>query len=194
MEARWRQNWWAFALRGVAAIAFGVLAFLLPGITLLALVLLFAAYAIVEGAFAIVGAIRRPDRHRIDWFQLLVGIAGIVAGVIAVLWPDITAIALLAVISAWAIVTGVLEIVSAWQLRKEIQGEWLLVLDGIVSVIFGVLLILFPGAGAIALVWLIAAYAIATGVMQLIHAFRMRRRGTSRASGTRGSPTPEPAP
>jgi uncharacterized membrane protein HdeD (DUF308 family) len=181
---RLSHNWWAIALRGVVAIAFGLLALFLPGLTLLSLVFLFAAYAIVDGAFSIVsGARRRPGRGR-DWLLVLGGILGIVAGVIAFLWPGITTLVLLLIIAAWAIVTGVAEIVAAFRLRKEIEGEWLLVLDGAVSVVFGLFLALFPGAGALALVWLIAFFAIASGVMLLVLAFRLRSRDRA-ASGVR---------
>jgi uncharacterized membrane protein HdeD (DUF308 family) len=177
-------NWWAIALRGVVAIAFGVLALLLPGLTLLSLVFLFAAYAIVDGAFSILSGARQREGRGRDWLLVLGGILGIVAGIVAFVWPGITALVLLVIIAAWAIVTGVAEIVAAYRMRREIEGEWLLVLDGAVSVVFGLFLILFPGAGALAVVWLIGFFAIASGVMLLILAFRLRNRDRA-SSGVR---------
>ena len=183
MPDRISRNWWALALRGLAAIAFGVVAILWPGITLLALILLFAAYAIVDGVLAIASGIRREsDRRSPDWFMILAGIAGIVAGVVAVVLPGITALVLLIVIAAWAIVTGVAELVAAYQLRDVIRGEWLLALNGVLSIAFGILLVAFPGAGALAVVWLIAVYAIVSGVVLLALAFRLRGRSEMTAS------------
>jgi uncharacterized membrane protein HdeD (DUF308 family) len=183
MFERMARDWWIFALRGVAAIIFGVLALLWPGITLLALVFLFAAYALVDGVIAIISGIRRgANGGKLDWWRIVRGIVGIAAGVIAIALPGITAYALLLVIAAWAIVTGAIEIVAAYQLRDVIDREWLLALDGVVAVIFGIALIVFPSAGALALVWLIGAFAIVSGVMLLVLAFRMRSR--TRISGS----------
>jgi uncharacterized membrane protein HdeD (DUF308 family) len=179
MSNRLARNWWAIALRGLVAIVFGVLAFLLPGLTLITLVLLFGAFAIVDGIFAIVSGFRRREGHRPDLFLILGGVAGIAAGVIAILLPGITALALLYVIAAWAIVTGIAEIVAAYQLREEISGEWLLALSGAVSFVFGLFIAFFPGPGALAVVWLIAAYAIVSGVTLLFLAFRLRSRWTT---------------
>jgi uncharacterized membrane protein HdeD (DUF308 family) len=167
----------------LAALAFGVLAILWPGITLLALILLFAAYAIVDGVLAIASGLRRnADRRSPDWFMILAGTAGIVAGIVAVVLPGITALVLLIVIAAWAIVTGVAELAAAYQLRDVIRGEWLLALNGVLSIAFGVLLVVFPGAGALAVVWLIAVYAIVSGVVLLALAFRLRGRSETTAS------------
>ena len=174
MQGRLSMNWTALALRGVVAILFGVVAFLLPGLTLGALIILFAAYAIVDGVSALVTGIRHPTSNRPDWLLIAGGVAGIVVGIIAVFLPGITALFLVSLIGAWAIVTGVAEVAVAWQLRKEIEGELLLALNGIISILFGIYLWLFPGTGAIALVWLIAAFAIASGVILLLLAFRMR--------------------
>jgi uncharacterized membrane protein HdeD (DUF308 family) len=182
MEYRLSLNWPALALRGVVAIVFGILAFLLPGATIGALILLFAAYAIVDGASHVVTGIRGRSGDGPDLLMILGGVVGIVAGVIAVALPGLTALALLALIGAWAIVTGAAEILMAYRLRKEIQGEWLLALDGGISVLFGIYVWLFPGAGALALVWLIAAFAIISGITLLALAFRMR----SLAQGRQG--------
>ena len=174
MDSRLSLNWSALAIRGVIAIAFGIIAFLLPGLTLGALILLFAAYAIVDGVSHVITGIRQRSGDRPDGLMILGGIVGIAVGVIAVILPGVTALFLLALIGAWAIMTGAAEIVAAYRLRKAISGEWLLVLQGILSIAFGVYVWLFPGAGALAVVWLIAAFAIASGVILLMLAFRMR--------------------
>ena len=168
------RNWWALALRGLAAIVFGVLAFAWPGITLWALVLLFGAYMLVDGIFAIVAAVRVAGRERRWWLLLVEGVLGVLAGLVAFLWPGITALALLYLVAAWAIVTGILQIVGAIRLRREIEGEWALILGGVLSVIFGVLLAVLPGPGILALVWLIGAYAVVSGVLLIVLALRVR--------------------
>ena len=168
------QSWWMLALRGAIALLFGVLAFVWPGLTLLWLVALFAAYALVGGVASVIGAVRH--RHSDDewWLILLLGLVSIGAGVIAIVHPGLTALVLVLVIGANALVTGVLDIAVAIRLRKSMQGEWLLILSGIASVVFGVLVFLFPGAGALALVWLISVHALVTGVLLLALAFRAR--------------------
>ena len=158
-------SWWALVLRGLAAIGFGVLAFLWPHITLTALVFLWGAYALVDGVLAIAAGVKSHGENKRWWVLLLEGILGVAAGAIAFVIPGITALVLLIVIAAWAMVTGVFEIAAAIQLRKFIKGEWLLALAGVASVLFGFALLLSPGAGAIALVWLIGAYAIVFGVL-----------------------------
>lgn len=169
-------HWWALAIRGVIAILFGLAAFLRPGIALGALILLFGAYALVDGAFAIVGIFGGTRSGTPRWLLLLEGVVGILAGIIAFVYPGLTAIALLYVIAAWAIVTGVLEILTAIRLRQEIAGEWALILGGILSVLFGVLLAVLPGVGILSLIWLIGAYAVVFGVLLLITAFQVRGR------------------
>jgi uncharacterized membrane protein HdeD (DUF308 family) len=167
------RNWWAIALRGVAAVVFGVLALLLPGTTLAALVLLFGAYAIVEGVFSLIAAGRgRTDEPR--WLLALQAIVSIAAGFVAFLWPGLTALVLLYVIAAWALVIGVLQIVAAVRLHSRIRGEGWLVLSGILSMIFGVLMMWAPGAGALALVLWIGSYAIVFGALLIVLAFRLR--------------------
>jgi len=170
------RNWWIFLLRGLAGILFGIITFIAPGISLAALVLLFGAYAVADGVLAMVAAVRRRGEGR--WGMLLLeGVAGIAVGVLTLLWPGITAITLLYLIAAWATVTGVFELVAAVRLRKEIKGEWLLALGGVASIAFGVLVALFPGSGALALVLWIGAYALVFGVLLVVLSFRLRAWG-----------------
>ena len=156
------RHWWTLALRGLFAVLFGIMAFVWPGITLASLVILFGAYAFVDGVFAIVAAVE----HRERWWALVIeGLAGIAAGIITVVWPGITALALLYVIAFWAMATGVFEIAAAIKLRKLIEGEFLLALSGVASIAFGLLLLFRPGAGALGVVWLIGSYALVFGVL-----------------------------
>jgi uncharacterized membrane protein HdeD (DUF308 family) len=175
------QFWWTLVLRGTVAILFGVLTFLWPGVTLSMLVLLFGAYALVDGIVAIVVGIREyGDRER-WWATLLSGIVSAGAGIVTFVMPGLTALALLTLIAFWAILRGVLEIAAAIRLRHEIEGELLLGLGGALSVAFGVLMLLFPGAGALAVVWWIAAFAVIYGAMMVSLGFRLR--GLGRAVG-----------
>jgi uncharacterized membrane protein HdeD (DUF308 family) len=167
-------NWWVVVLRGLAGMTFGLVTFFAPGISLAALVLVFGAYAFADGVLAIISAIRRERPGERWWLLLLEGIAGIAAGVVTLLWPGITALVLLYVIAAWALVTGVLEIAVAIRLRKAIKGEWLLILSGILSVALGVMLVLWPGPGALALVLWIGAYAFVFGSLLLALGLRLR--------------------
>ena len=167
-------NWWALALRGAIAILFGIFALLWPGISVAALVLLFAVFAFADGVFAIVAGVRGIRRDERWWAFLLEGFLGIAVAVLTVLWPAITTLALLFLIAAWAIATGLVEIAAAVRLRREIRGEWLLVLAGVASIAFGVLLALNPGAGALALLWVIGAYAIVFGALLIRLGFRLR--------------------
>jgi uncharacterized membrane protein HdeD (DUF308 family) len=169
--ARW---WWSFILRGVLAIAFGVMAFAWPGLTIDVLILLFGAWMLVDGVFNIFAVILGRERVRSWWLGILEGIAGIVAGLIALVLPDVAAGALLLLISAWAIVTGVIEIVSAIRLREQITGEVWLALAGVASIAFGLLLFLFPVTGALTILWLIGGYAIAFGVVLILLGWRLR--------------------
>jgi uncharacterized membrane protein HdeD (DUF308 family) len=184
------RNWWVLAVRGALAVLFGLLALIWPGITVLALVLLFGAYALVDGVMALYTALfdRGRPGGRVGWL-VLEGVAGVLAGIGAVVWPGITALVLLYLIAAWALVTGVAEILAAIRLRREIEGEWLMILTGALSILFGILAFLFPSAGALAVVWLIAAYAIAFGVVMVILAFRLRRHGVGTVAGRATSAT-----
>jgi len=171
------RNWWVLLLRGLVAIAFGVLVWFQPGISLAALVLLFGAYSAADGILGVWTAIAER-KEREHWGLLLIwGLLGIGIGILTFLVPGITALALLFYIAIWAVATGVLEIVAAIRLRKEIEGEWLLILGGLVSVVFGVILMAQPLAGALAVLWLIAIYAVIFGVLLVILAFRVRNFG-----------------
>jgi uncharacterized membrane protein HdeD (DUF308 family) len=169
--SRW---WWTFILRGVLAILFGVIAFISPPATIAALVLLFGAWALVDGIFDIVAAIQHRTMDRSWWLTILEGIVGIVAGVLALAFPGIAAGALLLLISAWSIVTGVIEIVLAIRLREQITGELWLAIAGALSIVFGVLLFLFPVAGALTIVWIIGGFAIAFGILLIMLGWRLR--------------------
>ena len=164
----------ALAIRGIFAVLFGLVALFWPGVTVLALVLLFGAYAFVDGIFAIVAAFRQADKG-VRWLILLEGVLGIVIGVVAFIWPGTAALALLYLIAAWAVITGILEIAAAVGLRRVIRGEWALIVGGVASVIFGVLLAVWPREGLLVLAWIFGIYALVFGVMQLVLAFRVRR-------------------
>jgi uncharacterized membrane protein HdeD (DUF308 family) len=168
------RNWWLILLKGICALVFGILTFVWPGITLLTLVLLYGAYAFVDGILSLAAAITggAPSPR---WWLALVGLLGIAAGVLTVMWPGITALILLYFIAGWAIANGILEIAGAIRLRKEINDEWLLIASGILSLIFGILLFLMPGAGALGLVFVIGAFAIVYGCLLISFALRLRR-------------------
>lgn len=167
------RNWWVLALHGAVAVLFGITAFVWPGLTLIVLVALYGAYAIVEGVISLFGAFRSGDGFR--WSLLLWGLLGIAAGIVAFAWPDITALVLVYVIAAWAIATGIVQVAAAVSLRRELEGEWLLGLTGLLSIAFGVLLAAFPGSGALSLVWLIGAYAVVAGFTLMALGLRLRR-------------------
>ena len=171
------RNWWHFAVRGVLAIVFGVLALIWPDSTKLALVLLFGAFAFVDGSFAVATGIAARGYFERWWAILLEGIAGVVIGVLTFFWPNITALALLYFIAAWAVTTGIFEIAAAIEFRQVISGEWVMVLAGLLSVLLGILLFVFPSAGMVSVIWLIGIYAIAAGIISMIFAFRLRGLG-----------------
>ena len=177
MAATLTRNWGWIALRGVLAIVFGVLTFMYPGITLLSLVYLFGAYALADGVFLVISAItNRKGEPR--WVALLTaGLLGIAAGILTIFWPGITAVVLLSMVAAWAIVMGIAEVVTGIRLRKEITGEWILILAGVLGVAFGVFMILRPTAGALAMLLWIGAYALASGVLLIALSLRLRSWG-----------------
>jgi uncharacterized membrane protein HdeD (DUF308 family) len=169
------RSWWLLVLRALAAITFGVLTWLQPAISLAALVLLFGAYALVDGVLGVWMAISGRRMNEYWWVLLLAGLVGIGVGLVAFIAPGVTALALLFYIALWAITTGILQIVAAIRLRREVAGEWWLVLGGLASVAFGLILITRPGAGALALLWLIASYAVIFGILLLLLAFKARK-------------------
>lgn len=180
------RNWWMLAVRGVIAILFGILVLVYPGIAVSTFVLLFAIYAIADGIFAIWSVFQRGESQR--WLHLLEGVVSILAGIIAFVYPGMTALIMLYVLAAWAIVTGGLQIWTALELRKEIEGEFWLGLSGLLSVIFGILLILFPGTGVLTVLTIISVYAIIYGVFLIMLSLRMKgladRGSNKRATGT----------
>ena len=168
------QNWWLVVLRGVLGILFGIAAFAWPGITLLTLILFFGVYAIVDGVVAIVTGFSRTRETPRWWMFLLEGLLNIAAGVVALLMPGLATLVLIYILASWAVITGILEIVAAVRLRHEITNEWFLALGGILSVGVGILLFLQPAAGSLAVVWIIASYAILFGIVLVILGIRLR--------------------
>jgi uncharacterized membrane protein HdeD (DUF308 family) len=166
--------WWVFVVRGIVAILFGVLAFLRPGITLEVLVLLFAFWALFDGVFALISSVGAAEAHEPWWPLVLIGLLGIAAGLVTLRWPGITALALLFVIAYWSIFRGILEIAAAVRLRNLIQGEQWLILGGIASIAFGVLLVLYPGSGLLAVIWLVGIYAVIFGIAGLMLGLRLK--------------------
>jgi uncharacterized membrane protein HdeD (DUF308 family) len=173
-------NWWALLLRGIAAVLFGLAALFWPGLTLFVLIVFFGAYALVDGILAIVAGIRGSEGRR--WLLLAEGVLGVLAGLITFFWPGMTALFLLFVISAWAIFTGLLKVVMAIFFRREVENAWLMGLSGVLSVLFGVVLAVLPGAGLLSLVWLIGIYALIVGVVLIVLGFRMRGQHASGGS------------
>src|SRR5262249_34328693 len=169
-----KRGWWFLVLSGVCAVAFGVLIFVYPGITVKALVFLFGVYALLTGIFTFMVGIRAPQGAPGKGVVVILGLLGIAAGVVTFMYPNQTGQALLLLIGWWAIATGVLEVAEAIQLRKELTNEWLLILAGALSILVGVFFIIKPEAGALVVVWLIGAYAIAWGVMLLALAVKLK--------------------
>jgi uncharacterized membrane protein HdeD (DUF308 family) len=177
------RNWWSLVLRGILGIVLGLITFAWPGITLAGIVMLFGAYALIDGIFSIAGAVRAMQAHERWGVLVFEGIVGIGAAIVTIAWPAITAIALVYVIGAWALVTGAFEIAAAVRLRKYITGEWLLVLSGIASMVFGFLMLLVPVAGALVIALWFGAYALVTGVILIALGVRLRGLRNSVFSG-----------
>ena len=174
------KNWWLLLLRGIAGILFGVLAFIWPGITLLTLIIFYGAYALLDGIFAIAAAIRGGDMQS-RWWLILIGVLGIAAGLLTFLWPGLTALVLTSFIGAWSLIHGIFEIVGAIKIRKEIDSEWWLILSGALSVLFGLALLIMPGAGALALIWIIGIYSIIFGGLLVGFALRLKKHSEGHA-------------
>ncbi|MDR3067599.1 MULTISPECIES: HdeD family acid-resistance protein [Comamonas] len=175
MSIMLHRTWWVLLLRGAAAIIFGVLTWMQPAASAAALVLVFGAYVFVDGLLGIYTAIKSRQQSRYWWVVLLWGLTGVAVGVLTAINPAITALVLTIYIGVWALMTGVLQIVAALRLRKEIQGEWLLVLGGLLSVLFGIFVLMQPGAGMMAMLWVLATYAVIFGVLMVILAFKIKK-------------------
>jgi len=168
-------KWWMLLLNGICAIIFGIMAFAWPGMTLLTLVAIFGVFCLADGVTAIGSSFSAHHTTGKPWgHMLLIGLLSIAAGITAFLWPGITVVTLLLVIAFWAIIRGIFEIIVALKLRKLIENEWLLILAGIVSILFGVMLITRPGVGALAMMWLIGAFAVFHGFLLVALSFRLR--------------------
>lgn len=167
------RNWWAVGIRGVLAIIFGLIAFALPGVTMLSLVLVFAAYTFGDGVFAIIAAVRAAGGRKRWGLLVLEGVVDIIAAAVAILWPGITVVAFVLLVAVWALVSGGLMFAAAFDLPVD-HGRWWLAVGGLASILYGVLLIAAPLLGALVLTWWIGAYALIFGVMLLIFAFRLR--------------------
>jgi len=170
-------NWWVLLLRGILAILFGVAAYAWPGLTLATLVMFFAVFVFVDGVFDVFAAFAGRQENENWWVLLIEGLLGIAFGAITWMRPGITTMVLLLFIAFWAMATGILRIIMALRLRKEIEGEGWLVLSGLASVLFGLIVMARPGAGAMALLWLIGAWAIVVGIFLVILAFQARSFG-----------------
>ena len=177
------RNWWSLVIRGLVGILFGIITFAWPGITFAALVIVFGAYALLDGVFSLVGAVKAAQAHERWGALVFLGVTGIGAGALTVLWPAITAFVLVCLIAAWAIVTGVFEIAAAVQLRRYIEGEWLLALAGIASLVFGILMIIAPLAGALVIAVWVGAYALVSGVMLVTLGIKLRSWGRRQPTG-----------
>jgi uncharacterized membrane protein HdeD (DUF308 family) len=174
MELNLRSTWWALTLRGVAAIIFGLIALIAPPSGVAALVLLFGIYALADGVLAVVAAVRAAKGGR-PWGSLAIeGLVSLITGCLALLWPGITALAMVILIAWWSVITGIASIISAIRLRKEIEREWLLGLSGILSIALGVLLFLAPAAGLVVLSMWIGAYALVFGALMVALGLRLR--------------------
>ncbi|PYL67249.1 MAG: hypothetical protein DMF28_09615 [Verrucomicrobia bacterium] len=169
-----KRHWWVPVIRGIAAIVFGVIAFAYPGLTVAVLVLLFGAWVLVDGIFRVIGAVGHRAFDKEWGFDLIIGIVGIIIGLLTFHAPQITALALIIYIAAWALMIGATEIALAIKLRREIKGEWFLILMGLVSIVFAVMLLWNPAVGAAALIWIMAWYAVILGVLGIIFGFRLR--------------------
>jgi uncharacterized membrane protein HdeD (DUF308 family) len=175
MNELFSKSWRSLAVRGAISLVFGILAAFWPGITLLWLLVIFAAYALVGGAASAVAAFQNRKDNSNWWLMLLLGLVWVAAGVTAIMLPELSAVMLVLIIGATALASGIVDVIMAIRLRKVIRGEGLLILNGLVSIAFGVFVFFFPGAGALALVWLIAMYAIMSGLLLLALAWRAKK-------------------
>jgi uncharacterized membrane protein HdeD (DUF308 family) len=176
------RDWWIFAIRGIAALTFGVLAFIWPETTLTVLVILFGAYVLVDGVALLVALIRGDAlARRHAWAVAIMGVLGIVVGVLTFASPGLTALSLLYLVAFWAIVMGTFQVIAAIALRRELDGEFSMALGGVASIVFGALLVVFPGAGLLSAVWLVGIWSVVFGVSNLTLAYRLHELGKALA-------------
>jgi uncharacterized membrane protein HdeD (DUF308 family) len=168
-------NWWVVTLHAIFGVLFGLMAIFMPGITLISLVYLFGIYAIVHG-IVMLASLAEPNALVPRWVRVVQGIAGIGLGILTFVWPGITTLTLLLLIAVWSIIDGIMRIVAAIELRKVIEHEWLLAISGVLSVLFGVAIVVWPGLGALTLVTVIGLYAIINSVLLFAHGLRLRDR------------------
>ena len=185
LSAALARNWWAIAIRGLLGIVFGLIAFFMPGVTMLSLVIVFSAYALADGVFAIIAGVRAASAHQRWGLLILEGIVDIAAAAVAFLWPGITVVVFVLLIAIWALVSGGLMLGAAFRLGVD-HGRWWLALGGIVSIIYGALLVVAPLLGALVLTWWLGAYAVVFGVSLLVLAFKLRARRNSHSTGALG--------
>jgi uncharacterized membrane protein HdeD (DUF308 family) len=186
MKSGLGRSWWMVAMRGILAVAFGLYALFVPGLALAAIIMAFGVVVLLAGILAIVAGMRRQAEHQPSWPFVIEGIICVALGLLALIKPGATAVAWLYLISGFAVVSGILHIVAGVELRKQVEGEWVLILNGILTTILGILMVLLPWAGLLSLVWLIGAYSLFFGVLLLVFAFRLR-------SIFHASPAPRPA-
>lgn len=183
MQKILQENWWVITLRGIIGILFGLVALFLPGVTILSLVLIFAAYMLVDGAFSVAGALRAFNKNAPWGWILLNGIISIIAAILAVLWPAITAVVFVLLVAAWSIIAGAMQLVAGYRMNQRARGRGWLIFSGIVSILFGALLVLSPILGAIVLTWWIGAYVLVWSVLLLVIAFSVRSKTAGRGNG-----------
>jgi uncharacterized membrane protein HdeD (DUF308 family) len=171
-------DWKSYLLRGIAALLFGIFTLIWPSLTVFILVIIFGIYVVIDGIFLLAGGFRSPKKYRHRWLVIIQGFLGIVIGVVAFIWPEITAVALLYIIAIWAVVTGIVEVIAGIGMRKEIQGEGWMIATGVLSAVLGVLLMVWPLEGIIALALIIGIYALIYSGFMFFMTHRARKRGT----------------
>ncbi|SDK63971.1 HdeD family acid-resistance protein [Microbulbifer yueqingensis] len=169
------ENWWLVMLRGICAVLFGILAFAWPGLTLLTLVILFGAYVLADGFLGLVAAVLGRHPSTPLWWLIVLSLVSVVVGIFTFIYPQVTGLVLVIFIGAWALLRGIFEVIGAIRLRREMQNEWLLIASGLLSIIFGLAVLISPGAGALALLWVIAGYVIFLGGLEIWLALRLRK-------------------
>lgn len=170
-------NWWVLLIRGIAAILFGLMALILPGLTVVALLIAFGAYAIVDGVMGCILAFRRKSEDDRWWVWLIEGLLSIVIGLMALFWPVAASLALVIWMAAWALVAGIMRVIAAIRLRKEIKGEWALGLSGVLMMIWGLLMAMVPAAGILSIAWLLGVFSLAGGILMIVLSLRLRKLG-----------------